>query len=116
MTEPGECKTCPEGKATCYGGSTVGPNPGYWRMNNYTSLFMKCLYPPACLGMVPPTYNPVGECAEGYQGVLCADCVTGYTRDIDYVCKVCPSKSKTLSKLILIILAVALMVVLIIKA
>lgn len=58
MTGPGNCDKCPTEKAVCYGGSNVGPKAGYWRRNNYTSDFIKCLYEPACLGMVAPENNP----------------------------------------------------------
>lgn len=66
MTSPGDCTACPTQKATCVKGSQIGPNPGYWRKNNITSTFVKCLNTNACLGMVPPTYDPLGDCADGY--------------------------------------------------
>lgn len=66
MTSPGDCIACPKTKATCVKGSEIGPNPGYWRKNNVTSTFVKCLNTEACLGMIPPAYDPLGECADGY--------------------------------------------------
>lgn len=74
MTSPGNCQECPTEKAVCMGGADVGPQPGYWRKSNLTSSFIKCLYEPACLGMVKPENNPCGSCLTGYQGILCADC------------------------------------------
>ena len=60
MTSPGDCTTGPTTKATCLSGSEFGPNPGYWRKNNVTSDFVKCLNTAACLGMIAPNYNPIG--------------------------------------------------------
>jgi hypothetical protein len=54
MDEPGECQTCPSDKAVCYGGTHVGPAPGFWRVSNKSSNFIACLHKPACLGMIPP--------------------------------------------------------------
>ena len=58
MNEPGNCIACPTEKAVCYGGSNMGPKPGFWRKNNYTSTIIGCLFVPACLGMIPPENNP----------------------------------------------------------
>jgi hypothetical protein len=58
MTEPGECEPCPDTKASCYGGTNVGPKSGYWRKSNYTANFLKCYNSDACLGMIPPDYDP----------------------------------------------------------
>jgi len=66
--------SCPTDKAVCYGGTNVGPSAGHWRTSNYSANFLTCLYKPACLGMIPPANNPKGSCAEGYQGIMCADC------------------------------------------
>lgn len=48
------------------------------------------MYPPSCLGMSPPDYNPMGECAEGYKGLACSDCEKGYYRLSTFECKECP--------------------------
>lgn len=66
MTAPGSCTTCPSDKAVCYGGSNIGPRPGYWRSSNSSSDFIACLYPSACLGMIAPENNPIGTCFTGY--------------------------------------------------
>jgi len=60
MKEPGECKDCPSDEALCFGGSNIGPKPGYWRKSNKTEKFIKCPNPSACLGILPPDYNPSG--------------------------------------------------------
>ena len=66
LTSPGGCTTCPTTEAICYGGSHIGPKPGYWRKNNHTSVFIKCPNKAACLGILPPDYNPMGDCADYY--------------------------------------------------
>jgi hypothetical protein len=45
MNEPGECKKCPTDFAICLGGSNIGPKPGFWRRNNQTANFIKCVNP-----------------------------------------------------------------------
>lgn len=86
MSQPGNCQKCPSSKATCAGGSKIGPKSGYWRKTNSSSNFIQCLYTPACLGMIAPDYNPIGSCLTGYQGILCTDCAIGYSRKGDYEC------------------------------
>ena len=76
---------------------------------------MKCYNPEACLGMIPPDYNPIGDCAEEYQGVLCADCKPNYRRDIDYVCHECPDRKLTITKIFFVILAILVLALLLIK-
>ncbi|CDW71619.1 UNKNOWN [Stylonychia lemnae] len=87
MTDPGLCMSCPNDKAICNGGSDIGPLPGFWRKNNLTSTFIKCMHYSACLGMIPPINDPMGSCSIGYQGVLCADCQIGYSRQNQYACQ-----------------------------
>lgn len=86
MTDTGSCKTCPTDMAICMGGANIGPKPGYWRSSNTTDNFIECQYYYACLGMISPDYNPVGDCATGYEGILCAECEVGYSRVYDYQC------------------------------
>ncbi|CDW90477.1 UNKNOWN [Stylonychia lemnae] len=74
MKEPGNCQICPTEKAICNGGAEIGPLPGFWRSSNQSQNFMLCLLEQACLGMIAPKNNPLGECLQGYQGILCADC------------------------------------------
>lgn len=74
LKKPGSCTPCPTDKAACQGGSIIGPLPGYWRPSNTSDNFLHCPNPGACLGWVAPEWNPIGACAEGYTGVLCAEC------------------------------------------
>ena len=39
--------------------------------------------------MIPPDYNPVGDCATGYYGALCSACMPGYQRSGSYGCSEC---------------------------
>jgi hypothetical protein len=65
MKEPGECKPCPWDRGNCKGGYNIGPLPGYWRKSNSTANMLRCPNPKVCLGWVEPTWNEIGECAEG---------------------------------------------------
>ena len=62
MNEPGSCEICPIESAKCNGGSNIGPLPGFWRTSNISKVFVSCLYGRACLGMIPPRNNPMGDC------------------------------------------------------
>ena len=116
MTKPGTCDECPSEKAVCYGGSNVGPKPGYWRKSNVTSVFIKCLYEPACLGMIPPENDPQGSCYEGYQGIACTDCKTGFSRVNDFECSMCPEPAANIVRLFFIFLAMIVVVVFIVRS
>jgi hypothetical protein len=75
--EPGTCKECPTDKAECTtanGTNTIGPKYGYWRSSAASDNFIPCLFTAACLGTQPGSTNPKGDCFNGYQGILCADC------------------------------------------
>lgn len=116
MTEPGSCTECPSDRALCLGGTNIGPQPGYWRSSNTSSNFIQCLLPEACLGMTAPDYNPTGECAEGYQGILCTDCQPGYSRTGDYECSLCPNRIWNVVRLGLIFLVVVALIVFLIRS
>jgi hypothetical protein len=91
MDKPGECKKCPTDQAICFGGSFIGPKPGYWRKSNSSFNFIKCVYPVACLGITPPEYTLTGDCRYGYKGILCADCFAGFSRTGTFECQKCPA-------------------------
>ncbi|CDW71577.1 UNKNOWN [Stylonychia lemnae] len=115
MTEPGFCQACPSDKAICRGGSNIGPLPGFWRMSNTSSTFVECLFDQACLGMVEPLNNSLGECAQGYQGILCSKCTFGYSRDGDFKCIECPEKFLNILRLSAIILVILVVVIFVIR-
>ncbi|CDW91246.1 UNKNOWN [Stylonychia lemnae] len=116
MQAPGDCISCPIDRAICTGGTTIGPLPGFWRGSNISQKFEKCLYLPACLGMVSPNLNPIGECLVGHQGILCADCAKGYSRDNKYFCSQCPNPALNFIRLFAISLGVIIFVILIIRS
>jgi hypothetical protein len=86
INKPGECRKYPTEMAICFGGSFIGPRPGYWRKSNNTFKFMECVNPNGCLGILAPNYDPKGECREGYNGILCADCEPEYSRSSSFDC------------------------------
>ncbi|CDW74167.1 UNKNOWN [Stylonychia lemnae] len=111
MKEPGSCEICPSEKAVCLGGANIGPLPGYWRQSNMTKNIEKCLFQKACLGMIAPNYNPIGDCLRGYRGILCADCEKGFSRDNDYQCTQCPEHWANSLRLLAILVAVVILIV-----
>ncbi|TNV74909.1 hypothetical protein FGO68_gene4786 [Halteria grandinella] len=91
-TQTTSCLTCQISKSTCEGGSEVYPLSGYWRSSTKSDNIMECLNPDACLGGQYPLLNLTGQCAQGYQGILCASCSTGYTLNHQSrECKKCPA-------------------------
>jgi len=115
--EPGQCEPCPEEYAICYHGLYVGPKKGYWRKSNDTENFLQCLNEEACLPISPDNgYSATGECAAGYQGVLCADCKVGYSRTGTYVCSPCPNPVWNVIRIVMIILFAASLIVFMIRS
>ncbi|CDW71354.1 UNKNOWN [Stylonychia lemnae] len=116
MTKPGDCATCPLDKAVCNGGQNIGPKQGYWRRSNSSSTFIRCLYEAACLGMVEPENNPMGSCAEGYQKILCADCIVGFSRKNEYECGKCPDQTSNIVRIVFVFLAMIVVVVFVVRS
>jgi hypothetical protein len=56
--------------------------------------------------MLAPENNPQGECLEGYNGILCADCVPGYSRTGTFECSLCPDLTSNIIKLVAVTLIV----------
>ena len=99
-----------------YGGSNVGPKPGYWRSANTSDNFIACLFSPACLGYVSPSNNNLGECFTGYQGILWADCVPGFSRTSGYEWGLCPNQVWNVIRLLLVFIAVIIGIAILIKS
>ena len=116
VTEISSCKSCPTEKATCLGGSNIGPNPGFWRSSNQTDNFIECQYHFACLGFVEPDWEPTGKCATGYQGILCGDCEVGFSRTKDFQCSRCPDQTMNIIRISLIMVVVLICLIIIIKS
>eukprot|EP00004_Rigifila_ramosa_P014638 TRINITY_DN3345_c0_g1_i6.p1 TRINITY_DN3345_c0_g1~~TRINITY_DN3345_c0_g1_i6.p1 ORF type:complete len:1852 (+),score=332.85 TRINITY_DN3345_c0_g1_i6:629-5557(+) len=80
-----ECVECPTG-AVCVN-SGIQPRPGYFQPPGETGppRLYECPNPAACLAD--------GNCAEGYRGVLCAACDTGYASVVESTCAACPNRA-----------------------
>ncbi|EAR87179.2 transmembrane protein, putative (macronuclear) [Tetrahymena thermophila SB210] len=86
------CLECPQG-ATCYGGTNIVANSGYWRKSNTSNLLIDCSnLPENCVG------GSFGNhiCYEGHIGALCEECdIFGeywgqsYAKSAKYSCTRC---------------------------
>eukprot|EP00347_Sterkiella_histriomuscorum_P022241 403331176 len=83
------CQKC-DPNAICYGLYKVAPKPGYWRSSNTSTNFIKCPNSFACLG--GNEYDPIGNCSEGFKGVMCGNCMPGFKKASDFKCTICPSQ------------------------
>jgi len=90
--------------------------PGHWRKNATTHTFISCPNPEACLGIMAPEYNPKGECAEAYEGVLCSMCEVGYSKTGNFECGLCPEKTTNIVRLGLIGVAAVIAVVYLVRS
>ncbi|TNV88056.1 hypothetical protein FGO68_gene6920 [Halteria grandinella] len=112
-TSAASCLTCQTEKSVCQGGSQIYPLSGYWRSTVDSDNIMECLNPGACLGGQFPLLNLTGQCAHGYQGILCASCNKGYTlKQQSRECKKCPTI--VINSLILAAFAVLALVIIIV--
>jgi len=116
MTSPGDCSPCPTAKAVCNGGTNIGPKPGYWRKSNVTSIFIPCMNYDACLGMIPPEYDPKGSCAKEYSGILCSECNPGYSRTGEFKCSQCPEPKSNIIRLVFIFLIFSGLIIFMIRS
>lgn len=75
----GTCSICQPGMY-CLGGSKIGPEKGYFRLNQTSDIFLKCPFKDSCLGGVfeDGSYIGEGRCDDKYKGNLCAKCNSGY--------------------------------------
>ncbi|CDW79966.1 UNKNOWN [Stylonychia lemnae] len=120
MVSPGECSPCPIERAFCEGGANLGPRPGYWRRTNTSSNFIKCMNPPACLGWFPNykdgIYEPLGQCAKGYRGILCTQCIDNYSSTGNFQCSKCPDMVSNVIIMIAIIFGVGFALVMMVRS
>lgn len=86
--EPKSCDICLEIE-NCYGSNFTSPKPTYWRSSPTSENYIKCFNPEACLG--GDENHPLGTCKEGYDGILCANCIRRFRRSGAFVCDECPS-------------------------
>ena len=85
--EPGECLSCNE-EEVCLGGNITTPKDNYWRTGPLSENYYQCFRPESCLE--GNWENPLGVCEEGYDGIMCANCVGDYYRTDRFTCKECP--------------------------
>ncbi|TNV88113.1 hypothetical protein FGO68_gene1765 [Halteria grandinella] len=114
--DPQVCKDCQTEVSYCLGGTLVYPKAGFWRSSEQSENFMSCLNKESCLGGML-TMNPLGECAEGYRGVICSSCHNGYSLSQgSRKCLKCPSKTGNFLILLAIALTLFIIVVLLVIA
>jgi predicted outer membrane repeat protein len=94
-----QCSACPQG-ATCFGGSLMVPQAGYWRPDRTSDHFLECLKPQACLGSPHIVPALTGDCARGYQGNLCHSCQRGFSRTSPSTCEECPEQALNIIRLV----------------
>eukprot|EP00877_Chromochloris_zofingiensis_P002692 jgi/Chrzof1/12423/Cz06g34050.t1 len=86
------CDTCVP-HATCLGGSTLIPDPGYWHSAATSPQVHRCPNPAACEGNRAHVSADVSEverqCTQGYRGHLCGSCVAGYGISRQLTCEPC---------------------------
>ena len=56
--------------------------PGYWRSTATSENFIQCRIPESCLGRNGTNSSDAltGVCADGYRGILCNDCIQGWSK------------------------------------
>lgn len=72
-----ECLSCPA-NSICPGGPIIDVDQGFWRQSAESSEIVECLFGPACIGgdgLNNPADGGYIECAPGYQGMLCHECI-----------------------------------------
>jgi len=66
--------------------------------------------------MIPPTYDPKGSCAAGYEGILCSTCSVGYSRNGEFKCDLCPDPTVNIVRLVFIFIIVAGVIIFMIRS
>ncbi len=74
---PQSCQKCPK-NANCFGLNIIAPTKGHWRSSLNSTNFLKCPNEEACLE--GDLNHSVSNCATGYKGILCGDCVPFYSK------------------------------------
>lgn len=96
-----ECLMCPP-HANCEGRTNFHVSSGYWRSGVNTSLLFECPLASSCLG------GNASSCAQGYEGKLCSECATNYTRIGTSRCVECEQMAWTIGQFCLLGIALAL--------
>jgi predicted outer membrane repeat protein len=97
------CNYCPINALKCYGG-VIEVKAGYWRISDDSSYLSVCPYGfKACL-----QGNETGEntCTEGYSGIFCGSCATGYYLEtFTSTCKKCEASKVNVLGVVMIAIA-----------
>ncbi len=69
------------------------PLPGFYPIDNDNMEFDECFYPQAC--QQTPTFSSSSKqlCSASYSGLLCAQCLPGFFRSVDFSCNKCSDNS-----------------------
>jgi hypothetical protein len=115
-----ECSSCPQ-NAVCYGGSSIVPDPRFWRSSTMSDNIVPCPNPSACQGNRSlvwtchdaidgrRTCSSVGSsdllCTKGYAGTLCGECADGFGAVAPLICRQCASPAVNITLVVLCALA-----------
>lgn len=105
------CKQCPTG-GICTGKDVIISAAGYWRSDLLSEILYACEISEACSG--GDENNFLGNCSDGYTGVLCQSCENGYSKNTASKCSKCPDQVMNMvilvSFLVLIVLIAIILV------
>lgn len=87
-----DCRICDK-NAICFGENLMAPKDKYYRVSEHSNQFNECQRTESCLK--GDEQNPIGICAEGYQGIMCGKCEDGWKSLELMECEKCPSWKKT---------------------
>ena len=82
--------------------------PSFWRSHATSEEFTPCNRPESCLG--GNETDAIGQCAVGYQGILCADCQPGFSK-AGLTCSECPDLAWNIVIFIGLIMILVLLIV-----
>jgi hypothetical protein len=89
-----QCLRCPQGASCSTPGQTwddLATAGGWWRPNNQSLDYYRCLRQSHCLGGIDST------CGSNRRGPLCSLCLSGYKAgDSNSDCTICPSENASL--------------------
>ncbi|CAI2380520.1 unnamed protein product [Moneuplotes crassus] len=104
-----ECSKCIQ-HTTCEGGDEMVLHSGYWRKNKNSTDLIECPNKDACKGGFSATNTFPVNCATGYDGLLCSQCIsndqTRYEQVDEFVCEKCPEPFLNALKVLGVFLAV----------
>lgn len=90
----------------------TAPKASYWRSRPKVEEYEDCPRPESCLG--GDENNPLGDCAEGYRGILCTNCAPGHNRS-GFRCNKCPSMIGNIAIFFVMFVALVIVIALLVK-